>query len=473
MRRARRTTNRLVVCAAFTVLSVQVVTADGVVAWRYQLAGPYAAHRGAIAPDGTVYVQDVLGTVYAFSATGQLLWTYETGGLAEGPLAVGADRTIYAGGNPAGADVQIHAIHPDGSNRWTFSDPGVTQGIIAGPALGPDGNIYAVTDFGGLGVFSVSGADGQLRWSDLGDPQISERGQTGAEITFGARQPGGAVDAFCVAFDMVGQGTGTGKMFEYTLNGSRPWGVLMGGDGNVGQFQPAAGRAAGVGAVYVSSLISSQGYRLRAFSANNGSALWDYPSDAGPPTSTLTQPTIGPDGAIYIMRNLGQVHAVNPDGSNRWTHSTSYVFSDAIMVDPTNNVVVAGGRITYGQPGFVKGLDAANGQPLWTIDLPDEAGVHMIPFSRPWFTADGRRAYITTTLPGSTAGGFLYAIDLVSAVPGDVDGDGHVNLSDLALLLSSFGLCAGDAGFSAAADFDASGCVELADLAILLTNFGS
>jgi uncharacterized membrane protein len=57
--------------------------------------------------------------------------------------------------------------------------------------------------------------------------------------------------------------------------------------------------------------------------------------------------------------------------------------------------------------------------------------------------------------------------------PGDVDGDGDVDLGDLSRLLTVFGLCAGDAGFDAAADFDASGCVELSDLAVLLANFGS
>lgn len=57
--------------------------------------------------------------------------------------------------------------------------------------------------------------------------------------------------------------------------------------------------------------------------------------------------------------------------------------------------------------------------------------------------------------------------------PGDVDGDGDVDLTDLAVLLSSFGTCAGDAGFTPAADFDGSGCVELGDLAILLGNFGA
>jgi hypothetical protein len=56
---------------------------------------------------------------------------------------------------------------------------------------------------------------------------------------------------------------------------------------------------------------------------------------------------------------------------------------------------------------------------------------------------------------------------------GDIDGDGDVDLADLALLLASFGLCSGDAGFNAGADFDSTGCIELSDLTLLLANFGS
>ena len=56
---------------------------------------------------------------------------------------------------------------------------------------------------------------------------------------------------------------------------------------------------------------------------------------------------------------------------------------------------------------------------------------------------------------------------------GDLDGDGDVDLSDLAALLSSYGLCAGDPGYLPAADLDGDDCVSLSDLATLLANYGA
>lgn len=59
-----------------------------------------------------------------------------------------------------------------------------------------------------------------------------------------------------------------------------------------------------------------------------------------------------------------------------------------------------------------------------------------------------------------------------AACAGDVNGDGVIDLNDLSLLLSSFGLCAGHPAFLASADFDADGCIALADLTVLLAAFG-
>lgn len=62
---------------------------------------------------------------------------------------------------------------------------------------------------------------------------------------------------------------------------------------------------------------------------------------------------------------------------------------------------------------------------------------------------------------------------LFDLIPGDIDGDGDVDLSDLATLLAAYGTCVGDHDFNPAADLDADGCVDLSDLAALLGNYGT
>jgi hypothetical protein len=62
---------------------------------------------------------------------------------------------------------------------------------------------------------------------------------------------------------------------------------------------------------------------------------------------------------------------------------------------------------------------------------------------------------------------------LTPFVVGDLDGDGDVDLSDLAALPASYGARTGDPGFNPAADLDSRGCVDLADLATLLANYGT
>ncbi len=58
-------------------------------------------------------------------------------------------------------------------------------------------------------------------------------------------------------------------------------------------------------------------------------------------------------------------------------------------------------------------------------------------------------------------------------ISGDLDGDGDVDLADLAILLAAYDTCEGDAGYNPDADLDGNGCVGLSDLAELLANYGS
>jgi hypothetical protein len=63
--------------------------------------------------------------------------------------------------------------------------------------------------------------------------------------------------------------------------------------------------------------------------------------------------------------------------------------------------------------------------------------------------------------------------DAAAGIVGDLDGDGDVDLSDLAVLLGAYGTCAGAPDYDIVADLDASGCIDLADLAALLENYGA
>jgi len=57
--------------------------------------------------------------------------------------------------------------------------------------------------------------------------------------------------------------------------------------------------------------------------------------------------------------------------------------------------------------------------------------------------------------------------------PGDANGDNQTNLSDLELLLSSFGSCAGDSIYDQRADLNVDDCVGFDDLAEMLSAFGT
>jgi hypothetical protein len=76
---------------------------------------------------------------------------------------------------------------------------------------------------------------------------------------------------------------------------------------------------------------------------------------------------------------------------------------------------------------------------------------------------------------GTFNGGSIigFQIECKKEVPGDVDGDGDVDLADLGELLASYGSEEGDPDYNPDADFDGDGDVDLSDLGELLANFGT
>jgi outer membrane protein assembly factor BamB len=346
----------------------------------------------AIGPDGGVVVASSSGDVYSLTADGAPRWVVHGIGADGGPT-VGPDGTVYVASIGT-----ITAIAPDGSVRWRFTEPSTGQGVIAGPTVGPDGNVYVISDFGGLGAFALS-PSGQLLWSNSGNPTFSEYGQLGAEIVFGS---GGLF----AAFDEVAVASST--MFGLSLGGAQQWARPLGGTDDPfmqQQRQPATGRD---GSLYLTAMGGANGWSLYRVDPASGNLLWQQ---SPYPANGMSAPSVGPDGSVYFSRSLSYLDSVTPAGQSRWTFFDGSII-DYPAVSPDGSVVVAGSRPNFGEPGSVRGWNAASGQLDWQIDLPNENGGYQILYTQPRFSADSQTAYFgTAVLGGGTEYSFLYAVE--------------------------------------------------------------
>ncbi len=396
------------------------------VAWRIRIPLDYFFHTPGIGPDGTIYVPNLYGTTQAIAPDGSTRWTFPAGGTGS-PISVMGDGTvIVAGGGPGavGGTDGIFAINPNGTLKWAFTK--TDDYLIAGPSIGPDGNVYAVTDSTGIGFFSLTPA-GSLRYAK---GQFTDHGSLGQALAFGP-------DRVYFGFDM--QGLEPASFFAYDFAGNLRWTVGSADD----PPQPAAGPNGNV--------------VFRAFPSNQGKSLFSY-SPAGQrvfafyefPGNVQDAPNVGPDNVVYSVRNLSTMLALNPNGTVKWRHTDGGIMFEPV-VDPTNRVVFTGGRVTYGEPGFFLGVSTA-GQPLWKVPLPTEPGYgdygQLVPVSRPVFSPDGTVAYAITDVAGDgntpypDLYAYLYAVRTGAssggttptlAVPGNLTaraiGGGRINLA--------------------------------------------
>ncbi|HEV3469226.1 MAG TPA: Ig-like domain-containing protein [Pyrinomonadaceae bacterium] len=399
-------------------INVTARPSDGRVRWRFTMAADYTLHRAAVGPDGTVYVNDVAGRLYALTPSGGLKWIFQAGiGGSVGPVTVGPDGTVYVGGwttrDPAQTcsfdPVNVHgifAVNPDGTQKWLFNRTCDT--LVAGPNVGPDGRIYGVTDVGGLGAFALK-PDGAVAWQD--GRWGTDTGNLGAELSFGPAAPGQPPTQFYFQNNPT---TGPQDTIKgYTIDGRKVFEQATNIEG-----QPVAGPLAGN--VFTVTFPTGVGTRLRSYTPQ-GTLRWQSPIS---PVSGMSAPDAAPDETVYVTVDGGVLYAVDPaTGAARWKYDDPYVVN-APVVSPDNRVVLLGGRLGYGQAGFFAGV-GTDGRLLWRQNLPDEPGFaeygQVAPSSRARFTADGQTAYIAADVlgdnsrNGSALYSYFYALDTSAA----------------------------------------------------------
>jgi len=362
-------------------LTVVPKVPNGRALWRFTMNSQTMLHRPALGADGTVYAKSAVGDLVALTPEGDLNWMYELGGDWTPQIAVGFDGTIYtADGWP-----RIYAVNPDGTTKWVYETT-LTNGLVAGPNVGPDGNVYAITHAPGIGVFSLD-PDGNLRWSEqeLGYTPIGEQGQ---EIVFNDSQIFYCQDGHYDSYDFDGN-----KVFDQSVvtqyNDSSP--------------QPAVGPNG-------DSYVEWWG-RLHSYDSS-GNLNW-IAFDVG--GSYLRDPDVGPDGTIYVWRNVfNTLWALNPDGSEKWSYNDPESLMEPVVSPDGETLVVTGG----GWPGMYLGMDASNGEPLWQFVLPIEqptpfGTIGVFPQGRARFTPDSSVAYVMAAGESGYPGySYVYALQV-------------------------------------------------------------
>lgn len=367
--------------------------ANGSIKWQFEVDGDYMDFRPTIGPDGTIYFQDDNGHLYALKPDGSVKWIFQ-GGYPAGPVAVGADNTAYiATGN------LIQAVSAAGTLLWQYTDPD-SQVVIGGPAVGPEGKIYAVMDLVGLGAIALSPLDGHLVWSNPGNPRLAEYGLSGLELVFGPAFAGGPPDQFYFACDNFTTSV-TGHIYSFSANGNQRWTTPIGG-GSLSPPQVSVGP---------NGLIS---LGVAAYDPANGSVRWSAYSALG--SGSDFPADIGPDGTVYVAAQYYQSSLAALNGQNGavlWRVANVGARVGPV-VSPHNDVVVVGAADNYGLPGSFKAF-TTGGQPLWQINLPGEPypGMFEFPFARGRFSPDGGTVYMGTTISGEPLDNvhcYLYAI---------------------------------------------------------------
>ena len=266
-------------------------------------------------------------TPYTGPATPTLAWTFPTtDGIASSPT-IGEDGTIYFG---AGwhfmfpSDLNLYALNPDGTLKWSYAPPSGKGGFFSSPALGPDSTVYLTSLDGNLYAIQDMGTYGEARWITYLDYSFAMSSPAiGADGTVYAGSPS-------FNFYAVDRVNGSIKWWWQS-----DWCIIS---------SPAIGDD---GLVY----IGSKDHYLYAVDPALETWTWRFPAGTFYDGHLVdSSPAIGEDGTIYVGTDpygaAGQTPvpvdtsfwAVNPDGTLKWSFDTGDGVESSPAIGPDGTV---------------------------------------------------------------------------------------------------------------------------------------
>ncbi len=285
--------------------------------------------------------------------------------------AVGPDGTIYVGNFPG----NLFALTDPGQGEaldlvWRFHPLGASS-FHSTPALGPDGTVYIGFSTGGAtpearGTFYALKAptrdvDAEVVWTvDLGP---------GRQTSSPTLRPGGTIYVV----------SGAGKLFALSPTGAVKWTI------QTGPALKAAPALAADGTVYIASM-NGKLYAVQPPASDAGqepSIRWafdfgDYPGSVPFVTASVpppgadaigsgASPTVGPDGTIYIGANNSNFYAIQPDGQLKWLYEAE---REVAGIWSTAALSVDAATLYFGaNKGGIYALNTRDGSLRWRFDI--------------------------------------------------------------------------------------------------------
>jgi hypothetical protein len=170
---------------------------DGILQWSH-LLGDLPRQGFVLDYNGTVYATVDSGMVTAIRSDGSLLWQYDS----EAP--VNSKAILDTAGNLYVASDRLHAINPDGTNKWIFGSPMGGDSTVSADLYG---NIIYTNGAGTL--YSVSAAGVENWHTDLG------------EVNFGQAVTDLAGNIYVSSLV-------SGQIAAFSSSGANLWGFILG-----------------------------------------------------------------------------------------------------------------------------------------------------------------------------------------------------------------------------------------------------
>ncbi|MCB1186882.1 PQQ-binding-like beta-propeller repeat protein [bacterium] len=289
-------------------------------AWTYDTGAAVVNASPAIGADGTVYIGSDNNALHAIRPDGTERWTYTTTGWVESPAAITDDGTLVFGCG----DDRLYVVSPVGQLLGMYS---TLDWISGGALVWKDGRVI----FGGWDSrLRVLRPDGTLHWSfvSTGSIRSSPAVDSAGNIYFGcvdgnlySLDLNGALRwTFPAGDDLLGSpavdddgnicfGSLDGKLYCLSADGSEQWTFTAGGPIH---SAPAIGWDGTV-------LFGCDDNKLYALHPD-GSLDWSFPTGG----DILADPLVDVRGVTYIGSLDNTMYAVNPDGTQLWKYTTGH-----------------------------------------------------------------------------------------------------------------------------------------------------